>query len=109
MKTNHEIVSSVLKDATEQIMRALQDGGDTWEPAIDADGNPSVPDTGREVLVFLSGDRPSTAKRNQDQAWGLRLGWFDFSKNAWRVHGRVEGYVTHWREEPSPPKTASDT
>jgi len=79
-----------------------------WVPVVDEDGNPSLPDTERSVLVFLCGDRDLTADRPNDAGWGERFGYFDRDKRAWRVGGSVaEGrHVTHWMDLPDPPATA---
>lgn len=76
-----------------------------WQNVEDEDGNQNVPSDERQVLVFLSGDRTINAPRNNDQGWGLRLGYFDHEKRYWRVNGRPEGYVTHWMNEPEEPAT----
>lgn len=77
-----------------------------WIPVVDADGNPNLPTDEREVLVFLCGDRGIGDPRPDDAPWGMGFGWFDQEKRCWRVGGRPEGYVTHWREKPREPETA---
>jgi hypothetical protein len=75
-------------------------------PATDEDGNPSIPDNERAVLVFLCGDRGLLADRPDDAGWGERFGYFDHDKRAWRVGGALNSYVTHWMDLPAPPPTA---
>ena len=57
-----------------------------------------------EVMCFLNGHCASTDfdKRNGG-GWGIRLGYFDAEKQAFRVHGRPDEFVTHWRALPTPP------
>lgn len=77
-----------------------------WQPVSDDDGNLNVPSSERQVMVFLSGDRSLSAERAIDQGWGIKLGWWDTEKQYWRSGGKIERYVTHWRELPNPPITA---
>jgi len=104
MAINQQITWA-LQEAEQRILTALQDGGaDGWVSVFDEDGNPNLPTTERQVLVFLCGDRKLTDPRPSDDAGhGLRLGYFDHDKQYWRVHGRSERYVTHWRECPDDP------
>lgn len=75
-----------------------------WTPAVNEDGGRDVPDSEREVLVFLNGhvDIGDHAGR-QGGGWGIRLGFFDHDRRCWRVGGRPEHFVTHWMELPAPP------
>lgn len=103
--TAHQAVSWALREAEERILSHLQwdDQGPQWEPAWDDAGNPNVPSTERELLVFLMGDRSPTAYRPDDAGWGLRLGHWDTDKHCWRVNGVPCSYVTHWMECPPSP------
>lgn len=57
------------------------------------------------VLVFINGhcDLLDMTCR-QGGAWGIRLGWFDVERQAFRVGGTVERQVTHWCDLPNPPE-----
>lgn len=101
--SQHQQISWALKEAEERILVAVQNGGETWTPVVDDDGNEDVPDTEREVMVFLCGDRGIRDERPGDASYGLSMGWFDVDKRYWRVRGKIERYVTHWRECPPPP------
>lgn len=103
---NNLTITSILHDAAEQILQSLQDDGNQWEQVVDEDGNDNLPDSERQVMVFLCGDRKILDPRPDDAAWGLNLGYFD---KYWRVYGRPEKYVTHWRELPPPPSSAIET
>ena len=105
---NNLKITSILSDATEQILQHLQDDGNQWEQVVDEDGNDNLPDSERQVMVFLCGDRKLLDTRPDDAAWGLNLGYYDFDKGYWRVHGRPERYVTHWRELPPFPSDAQE-
>lgn len=104
MALNQQITWA-LQEAEQRILSAIQQnaGGDGWIEVEDKDGNPNVPTTERQVMVFRCGDRKSTDPRPDDAAYGLALGYFDHDKQYWRVHGRLCGYVTHWRECPDNP------
>lgn len=57
-----------------------------------------------EVMLFINGHCKLTDMEcRQGGAWGLRLGYFDADRQAFRVHGRPEPHVTHWRQEPPAP------
>lgn len=105
MAINQQITWA-LQEAEQRILLALQEdrSEDSWNAVEDEDGNPNLPTTEREVMVFLCGDRGLMDPRPEDAAYGLRLGYFDHDKQYWRVHGRPERYVTHWRECPDAPK-----
>lgn len=103
---NSRIVTNILSNAAEAILRNVQDGGDQWEQVVDEDGNENLPDSEREVMVFLCGDRKLLDPRPSDAAWGLKLGYYDLDKRYWRVYGKIERYVTHWRELPPEPSSA---
>ena len=103
MALNQQITWA-LQEAEQRILSALQgSGADGWIPAVDEDGNDNLPTTERRVMVFLCGDRGLAAERPEDAGHGLRLGYFDHDKQYWRVHGKIERYVTHWRECPDDP------
>ena len=60
-----------------------------------------------EVLLFLNGDCAMTDfEARRGGGWGIRLGYFDAEKQAFRVHGRPDSFVTHWM--PLPPSPAID-
>ena len=62
----------------------------------------------REVLVFLNGHSALTDyESRKGGGYGIRLGYFDFEKGYWRVHGQREQFVTHWMERPAPPPTGT--
>jgi hypothetical protein len=102
----NQFIQWALSEAEQRILLAIQEhnDGDSWISVEDEDGNPNVPTDEREVLVFLCGDCRLTDERPPDAGWGLRQGYFDHDKQYWRVHGRPESYVTHWREAPAAPK-----
>lgn len=103
MALNQQITWA-LQEAEQRILTALQDGGaDGWISVFDEDGNPNLPTTERQVLVFLCGDRGLTDPRPDDAAYGLHFGWFDHDRQSWRVGGSFNRYVTHWRECPDAP------
>lgn len=57
-----------------------------------------------DVMLFINGHCEITDMEcRQGGAWGLRLGYFDAEKQAFRVHGRPESFVTHWQPLPPPP------
>lgn len=57
-----------------------------------------------EVLCFINGHCEMTDFENRNGgAWGIRLGYYDAEKSAFRVHGRPEYHVTHWKPLPAPP------
>lgn len=100
-------VQAILENAAAQILQTLQGQESSgWESVYDEDGNPNLPNSERSVLVFLCGDRSMSDDRPTDAAWGLAEGYWDIEKQYWRVHGRQNSYVTHWREQPEPPETA---
>jgi len=102
--TINQQIAWALQEAEQRILSALQGGGaDGWISIVDEDGNDNLPTTERQVMVFLCGDRELTAKRPEDAGYGLALGYFDHDKQYWRVHGKINWYVTHWRECPDPP------
>jgi len=107
MSTPQQKVSWALHEAEQRILQGLQ-GMDAsgWEPVYDEDENLNVPDTERQVFVFLYGDRKVTDERPEDGEWGLKEGYWDIEKQYWRVGGIPNSSVTHWREEPAPPETA---
>lgn len=109
MSVNQQ-VEWALREAEERIMQAVHNAGTEWNDVVDADGNDNVPDSPRQVLVFMCGDRKLTAKRPEDAGWGIRLGWFDSDRHIFHMGGsRQESqYVTHWREVPAPPEAAKD-
>ena len=103
---NQEI-TGILHEANEKILRAIQEAAtptDAWVSVIDEHGNENLPDDERRVLTFECGDRCPGDPRPSNAAYGMGFGWFDQDKRYWRVHGRISRYVTHWREEPLPPK-----
>lgn len=87
-------------------MTAIQYGAEAWIRSVDEDGDRDVPDTERDVMVFLCGDRKLFDPRPDDAGYGLKIGWFDRDAWMWRVEGEFNRYVTHWRELPPPPSTA---
>lgn len=107
MSVNQQ-VEWALREAEVRIMQAVQNPGDGWNEVCDEDGNENVPDSAREVLVFLCGDRPLSAERPSSAGHGLRLGWFDDEKRFWRVGGTANAFVTHWREVPAPPELTQE-
>lgn len=102
----NQTIQNILRDAEQRVLSAVQGmDADGWEPVEDEDGNENIPSDSRQVLVFLYGCVADVhAPRPEDAGYGLRLGYYDHDKAYWRVHGRPEKYVTHWREEPLPPK-----
>ena len=57
-----------------------------------------------DVMLFINGHCEITDMEcRQGGAWGLRLGYFDAEKQAFRVHGRPESFVTHWQALPLAP------
>jgi len=57
-----------------------------------------------EVMLFINGHCALTDfECRQGGAWGIRLGYFDADRQVFRVHGRPEPHVTHWRQEPPAP------
>lgn len=74
-----------------------------WTKVVDDDGNYDVPDSDRQVLVFLNGDRTVYDPRPADQGHGIRLGWWDEGKGCFRADGRMHAPVTHWMDLPSAP------
>jgi hypothetical protein len=75
-----------------------------WVPVVDGDGNQTVPDDKRCVLVFLCGDRGLLAARPRGASWGHQFGYYDHDRHFWRVCGVQERFVTHWMDLPKPPK-----
>lgn len=103
MSLNQQITAA-LQEAESRILTAMQGAGsEGWISVEDEDGNPNLPTTDRELLVFLCGDRGLADPRPSDAGYGLRLGWFDTDKGRWRVNGQLCRYVTHWRECPDRP------
>lgn len=104
----HAFVKGLLQELEQRLFAGVQYTSD-WTPAIDVDGNPDVPDTERQVIVFLCGDRKATDPRPSPSAgYGIRFGWFDTEKQSWRVDGKLERFVTHWREVPPNPPLPAD-
>lgn len=57
-----------------------------------------------EVLLFLNGNCTMTDfDARQGGGWGIRLGYFDAERQAFRVHGRPDSSVTHWQPLPAAP------
>ena len=99
-----QAITWALQKAETEIRQAVQGmTGDGWTSVYDEDGNLDVPSTERSVLVFLCGDRERSDYRPDDAGYGLRLGYWDTEKLYWRVSGKPERYVTHWRECPADP------
>ncbi|WP_186191073.1 hypothetical protein [Burkholderia gladioli] len=73
-----------------------------WENA-----ESDIPNDEREVIVFLNGHCALTDMEcRKGGGWGIRLGFYDHEKRYWRVHGKREHFVTHWRDLPDPPDSA---
>ena len=61
-----------------------------------------------EVLCFINGHCGLTDfECRNGGAWGIRLGYYDAERGGFRVHGRLEGQVTHWLPLPQPPVAAA--
>jgi hypothetical protein len=104
----HAFVKGLLHDVEHRILSAAQHTSE-WTPAIDADGNRDTPDTERQVLVFLCGDRgPCDPRPSSSAGYGMRFGYFDTERQSWRVNGQFERYVTHWMELPTNPPLPAD-
>ena len=78
--------------------------GGVWhsvDPETDSGG---PPDDDRQVMVFLNGHvRLRDVNARRGGGWGIRLGFFDYDKRRWRAGGRLDDFVTHWRDLPDPP------
>ena len=99
----HSQIKGIMRAAEESVLQICQQPAG-WTPVIDEDGNLDAPDNPRQVLVFLCGDREITDPRPADDAgYGIRLGYFDTDAFGWRVHGKIDRYVTHWMELPAAP------
>ncbi len=103
MLSFNQAVVNAMRQAEKTILSASR-AGDGWTDVFDEDGNPDLPSTEREVLVFLCGDRDRVDPRPEDAPYGIRIGWFDHDRRTWRVHGEWSRYVTHWRDLPPSPR-----
>lgn len=101
----NKTIEWVLREAEQRILLAIQEDKtqETWIPVFDEDGNPNVPSDERNVMIFLCGDRLVTDPRPENAGYGIGFGYYDYDKGYWRVGGRPNGYVTHWRECPADP------
>lgn len=63
-----------------------------------------------EVSVFLNGHCGLLDyEKRKGGGWGYRTGYYDAERGCFRVHGRPEGFVTHWQPLPAAPSTANPT
>ena len=66
-----------------------------------------IPEDERNVLVFMNGHVDILDQEGrQGGPHGIRHGWFDQDKRAWRVNGKLSDsrWVTHWHELPPNPE-----
>lgn len=102
-------IDTILYHVRELANRA-RSAEESWVPVchINEDGEEdyNVPDSGRQVLVFLNGHcGQGDMEARNGGGWGVRLGFYDHDKQAWRAGGLSEGqHVTHWKDLPPPPR-----